>query len=75
MIDNLPPMPYDRATLAQRSRILTELYRLNPTLPYEGGENEWLSELEKQSGVKVTSIDNLEKKVASQIIDTLIRKE
>lgn len=62
-------------TLAQKSRILDELLRLNPSLPYEGGDNLWIDELNERCNIKVHSLEDLDISEASKIITKLTNQE
>ena len=59
-------------TLAQFSRINTELKRLNGSLPYEGGDDLWVAELNQRCHLNLSSIDELTKREASNVISQLI---
>lgn len=65
------PLPQDAITLAQSSRILSELRRLNPLLPYDE-EGPWIAELNSRCNLNITDLDELTKREASKIINSLL---
>jgi len=58
-------------SIAQSARIHHELHRLNPKLPYEGGDDLWVAELNARCNLNIGSIDELTKTEASQVITQL----
>jgi hypothetical protein len=61
---------YDAVTLPQKSRIMGELLRLKPSLPYDD-EDPWIAELNARLNLNLASLDELSKQEASKIISQL----